>query len=337
MRCVPLTPRRASLKAFRPVLRQTLERRQLPIYFSAVLLAASVALLTPQAARLDAAVTPALALMMFTTFLQLPLVRLRAAFTPMRSLVALLAANFVLVPVLVGALVQFAPAQNPIIRLGVLLVLLAPCVDYVVTFSRLGRGNAELMLAATPLLLLAQMLLLPLFLALFMDERLHAVLQFRPFLEAFVWLIALPLVLARVVQLWAARTAVGATVSEALQCWTVPATAIVLFVVIASVVPRLGEAAQAALAVLPIYAAFAATAPFIGWFVARVFRLDAAAARTVAFSAATRNSLVVLPLAYAVPDAVPLLPAIIVTQTLVELTSELIYIRVLPRIGERAS
>ena len=54
---------------------------------------------------------------------------------------------------------------------------------------------------------------------------------------------------------------------------------------------------------------------------------------TSAFSAATRNSLVVLPLALAVPGGVPLLPAIIVAQTMVELVSELAYIRLLPRLG----
>src|SRR5256885_9866152 len=50
--------------------------------------------------------------------------------------------------------------------------------------------------------------------------------------------------------------------------------------------------------------------------VARAFRLPAASGRAVAFSAGTRNSLVVLPLALAVPGAIPVLPAVIVTQTL---------------------
>lgn len=53
----------------------------------------------------------------------------------------------------------------------------------------------------------------------------------------------------------------------------------------------------------------------------------------MAISDATRNSLVVLPLALAVPGAIPVLPAVIVTQTLVELLSELVYIRIMPRIG----
>jgi ACR3 family arsenite efflux pump ArsB len=65
----------------------------------------------------------------------------------------------------------------------------------------------------------------------------------------------------------------------------------------------------------------------------KLFRLDAPAGRAVAFSAATRNSLVVLPLAFAVPGAVPILPAIIVTQTLIELLSQLAYIRLAPKFG----
>jgi len=66
--------------------------------------------------------------------------------------------------------------------------------------------------------------------------------------------------------------------------------------------------------------------------VARMFRLDAPAGRAMAFSTGTRNSLVVLPLALAVPGAIPILPAVIVTQTLVELLGELAYIRLIKKL-----
>ncbi|PHM53622.1 arsenic resistance protein [Xenorhabdus hominickii] len=113
-----------------------------------------------------------------------------------------------------------------------------------------------------------------------------------------------------------------------------PATALVLFIVVAAVVPQLGAASEDALRVVPLYVAFAVTAPLLVWMVSRLFRLDAAAGRAVVFSAGTRNSLVVLPLALAVPGAIPVLPAIIVTQTLVELISELVYIRLIPKLGQ---
>jgi len=48
---------------------------------------------------------------------------------------------------------------------------------------------------------------------------------------------------------------------------------------------------------------------------------------------ATRNSLLVLPLGLAVPGALPWVPAVIVAQALVELVSELAYVKVAPRLG----
>lgn len=308
--------------------RDALEQRQIPIYFAAVALAAVAAWALPGTGLLERAINPALALMLYVTFLQVPVAELRRAFGQVRFLAALMVANFIVVPVLVWALLQFLPA-DPLLRLGVLLVLLAPCIDYVVTFSHLGRADARLLLAATPALLIAQMLALPGYLGLFLGEDAARLVQAGPFVHAFIWLIALPLALAAATQLWAARSPRGASASAWLGLLPVPATALVLFVVIASVLPQLGPATHAAWSVVPVYAAFAVAAPALGWLVARAFRLPAPAGRAVAFSAGTRNSLVVLPLALAVPGAIPVLPAVIVTQTLVELLAELAYVRVI--------
>ncbi|MGF7213520.1 ACR3 family arsenite efflux pump ArsB [Skermanella aerolata] len=316
-----------------PQLRETLEKSQVIVYFSAVVLATSIAYLIPGTAALEAGINPALALMLFFTFLQVPLADLGRAFAQVRFLAALLIMNFIVGPLLVAVLLQLLPA-DPMVRLGVLLVLLTPCIDYVVTFSHLGRADARLLLAATPVLLIVQMLLLPLFLGLFLGKDAAGLVQLRPFIHAFVWLIAVPLALAALVQFWASRSRGGEQVSAAFGLLPVPATALVLFVVIAAVVPQLGPATGAALQVLPVYIAFAVAAPLLGWFTAQLFRLDAPAGRAVAFSAATRNSLVVLPLAFAVPGAIPVLPAIIVTQTLVELVSELIYVRLVSKLGK---
>lgn len=78
-------------------------------------------------------------------------------------------------------------------------------------------------------------------------------------------------------------------------------------------------------------------APAIGWGMGRLWRLPAGQARAISFSAATRNSLVVLPLGLAIPGAVPVVPAVILAQTLVELLCELLYVRLLPRLGAASS
>jgi ACR3 family arsenite efflux pump ArsB len=312
--------------------RDFLEHRQIALYFCAIVAAAITAWLAPRTGRLEAAINPALALMLYVTFLQVPIAQLRHALSNMRFLGALLVANFVVIPVLVAALLQMAP-HDPMIRLGVLLVLLTPCIDYVVTFAHLGRADARLLLAATPSLLIVQMLVLPAYLRLFLGEDAASLVKPGPFIHAFVWLIALPSILAALTQYWAGKTSLGTRVANGLGLLPVPATALVLFIVIAAVMPQLGSAIAAAVRVIPIYVVFAILAPATGWLIARRCNLDSPAARAVAFSAGTRNSLVVLPLALAVPGAMPILPVVIVTQTLVELLSQLIYVRAMPKLG----
>jgi ACR3 family arsenite efflux pump ArsB len=313
-------------------LRDGLEARQVWIYFAAVLVAAVVGLLIPGTAVLEGAINPALALMLFVTFLQVPVAALGRALRELRFMGALLAVNFIAVPLLVLGLVQFLPA-DPLIRLGVLMVLLCPCIDYVVTFAHLGRADARLLLASTPVLLIAQMALLPIYLRLFLGPEAAAYVQPGPFIHAFVWLIAVPFALAALVQTWAARSKTGEQVSSGLGLAPVPATALVLFIVVAAVVPQLGQTLDRTLSVGPVYVTFAVLAPLVGWTLSRLARLTSEGGRAVAFSAGTRNSLVVLPLALVVPGAIPPVPAIIVTQTLIELLAELAYIRVIPRLG----
>lgn len=313
-------------------LRDNLEKHQISIYFGAVVLGAVAALTIPGTTVLEIGINPALGFMLFVTFLQVPLAELRNPFSKFRFLASLLLTNFLVIPVVVAGLIQFLP-PDPMLRLGVLLVLLTPCIDYVVTFAHLGRADARLLLATTPVLLIIQMLLLPVYLGLLLGEEAAALVEAGPFVHAFVWLIAVPLALAALVQLWAGASALGAKASALLGLLPVPATALVLMIVVMAVLPQLGSALASVVTVLPFYVAFAAIAPLVGWIMGRLFRLEAPAGRSVAFSAATRNSLVVLPLALAVPGAVPVLPAIIVSQTLVELLSELVYVRLAPRFG----
>ena len=70
---------------------------------------ALIALAVSGTASQEAAINPALALMVVVTFLQVPLAELGRAFGRLRFLGALLAVNFVAVPLLVAVLVQFVP------------------------------------------------------------------------------------------------------------------------------------------------------------------------------------------------------------------------------------
>lgn len=82
---------------------------------------------------------------------------------------------------------------------------------------------------------------------------------------------------------------------------------------------------------MPFYALFLVVMAFAGLGVARLFRLDAPAGRAIVFTGATRNSLVVLPLALALPDALAVAAVVVVTQTLVEVIGMVVYVRAVPR------
>ncbi|WKS82040.1 arsenic resistance protein [Edwardsiella tarda] len=315
--------------------REWLERRQIALYLAAILLAILQGLTLPTYTPSSQAISLALALMLYATFLQLPLGELGRALRHPRFLAALLLTQFLVIPLLLTLLLPLLP-DEPLLRLGILLVLLTPCIDYVVPFAQLGRADVRPLLAATPLLLMLQMVLLPLYLHLFLGAQAAQHIQPAPFITAFLQLVVLPLCLAALTQTLCRRSRRGQAIAHGLALLPVPSCALVLWVVVASTFTHLEAAADAALQSMPIYLLFAAVAPLIGWGMARLWRLDAPQGRAIAFSAATRNSLVVLPLALAIPGALPLLPAVIVSQTLVELLSELVYIRLIARLGRRA-
>ncbi|WP_057435703.1 arsenic resistance protein [Pseudomonas syringae group genomosp. 3] len=311
--------------------REQLEENQIPLYFIAVIGAAIGGLLTPAWSQsLAALITPCIAVLMYAMFLQIPFLDIRQGLRDRRFISALLLANFVLIPLLVWA-ITLGLASHPAILVGALLVLLTPCIDYVVVFTHIGKGDSKLTLAATPVLLLLQLVLLPVYLAFMLGSESGVVISISPFVEAFVFLIALPLVLAVLTSAGAKRSQVVSKWNDVWAWMPVPAMAAVLVVVIASQIANVVNDIDKLLPVIPVYIGFMLLAPVVGALAARIFQLPAITARSVAFSASTRNSLVVLPLALALPEDIrALAAAAVITQTLIELISELIYVRAIP-------
>ncbi|WAC96787.1 arsenic resistance protein [Streptomyces sp. NA13] len=311
---------------------ERMEVHQVAVYVGAMVAGALVGWAAPGLAPgLEHAVNPVLGALLFVTFLQVPAAELFRSLRDGRFLAAVLVVNFVVVPLVVAAMFVLLPADQAV-RIGVLLVLLCPCIDYVIVFSGLAGGSSRRLLAATPLLLVAQMVLLPGFLYLFMGAELAEVVEVGPFVEAFLVLIVIPLALAWTVQGWAARRPAGRRAADAAGTTMVPLMAATLLTVVASQVPKIGDSLGDVAAVVPFYAAFLVVMAFAGLAVARLFRLGTPAGRAVVFTGATRNSLVVLPLALALPDRFAAAGAVVVTQTLVEVVGMVVYVRFVPQL-----
>lgn len=312
-----------------------MERRQVLLYVAALVVGAGAGLLAPAlAGPAELAITPALGVLLYATFLGVPFARMGQALRDGRFLATVLVLNFVVVPVVVWALSRIV-AHDRVLLVGVLFVLLTPCIDYVIAFTGIAGGAKDRLLAAAPLLMVAQMLLLPLQLWLFVGPEFVQRIDLAPFAEAFVLLIVVPLAAAGLTQLAAARTHWGTATQSVVSGAMVPLMMLTLALVVASQLAAVGaRIGSLALAVL-VYVLFAVLMVPIGALAGRIARLDVPARTAVVFSGVTRNSLVVLPLVLALPAAFDLAPLAVVTQTLVELVAMVVLVRRVPALLRR--
>ncbi|MFK4731494.1 bile acid:sodium symporter [Agromyces mediolanus] len=308
------------------------DRHQLVLAVLAILAGAALGLAAPAVAPVLATATnPVLALLLFATFLGVPIDGIGRTLRDLRFLGTVLLVNFVAAPLVAFGLSRVV-ADDRGLLLGVLLVLLTPCVDYVIVFTGLAGGARDRLLAATPLLILLQLLLLPGFLWLFAGPGALALLDARPFLEAFLVIIVVPLAAAAAVQLLARRYRAARTLERIAAGGMTPLLMLTLAVVVGSQIGAVGAEAVALARLVPIYVGFLAVMLGVGILAGRMTRLDVPRTRAVVFSGVTRNSLVVLPLALALPASLAIAPLAVVTQTLVELVGLLVLVRLVPRL-----
>jgi|TARA_R110001599_G_scaffold118139_5_gene287236 ACR3 family arsenite efflux pump ArsB len=281
------------------------------------------------AERLAPLVWPLLGILLYATFIQIPFLNIARSFSDKRFMAALLVGNFIAIPAFLALFVLWLPL-SPAVLAGVLLVLLVPCTDWFITFTQLGKGDGARAVAATPLLLLVQMIALPVYLWLFLGSQWFQ-LAFTPaLLNAFTGLILAPLALAWLTE-YVAKRHQGVERSVAcLGLLPVPLLAVVVFIIAASQVNAVVGLSGVLIQVVFIFIGFLLFAALLGKGLGKLFTLPTASARTLAFSFGTRNSFVMLPLALALPSAWQPAVVVIVFQSLVELFGMVAFLRWVP-------
>lgn len=312
--------------------RLSLERRQVWIYLAAIVGGLLLGTVAPRVEpHFETLLWPVLAALLYTTFVQVPLLHVRAAFGDLRFLLAIGLGNFVLIPLLAWLAIQWLP-DDPALRLGVLLVLLVPCTDWFITFTQLGRGNTARAIAVTPLNLLLQLLLLPAYLWLMLPAGdFSTALNTEDLLPAALALIGLPLVAAALTERWVEAKAQRNPWRGRLGWWPVPLLALVVFLIAGAQVGAVLDAGPVLLTVLPVFVAFLLVTALLARGLTAWLQLPMDAGRTLAFSLGTRNSFVVLPFALALPAGWATAVVVIVFQSLVELFGMVFYLWWLPR------
>lgn len=88
-----------------------------------------------------------------------------------RFWIAVLGANFLVIPLIGFAIASLGFPDNAAIATGLAIYFMAPCTDWFLGFTRLAKGNAALGAALLPINLAIQLALLPLYLKLFAGWR----------------------------------------------------------------------------------------------------------------------------------------------------------------------
>lgn len=311
-------------------MRDRMERQQSWIYLLFILAGLAIGLGQPEmTSRLEAFLWPLLGALLYATFTQVPLTRIGQVFKDWRFLAALLLGNFVVIPLVLGGLMAMLPLA-PAVQAGVLLVLLVPCTDWFISFTHLGKGDAGRAIAATPVLLLVQLLALPVYLWLFLGAAWFETAISSHLLSAFAGLILTPLALAWATERLAERSLNARRLVHGLGMLPVPLLALVVFVIAASQVTTVAGLTGVLMQVLLIFVAYLVFAAFLGKTLGTLFRLPTPSARTLTFSFGTRNSFVMLPIALTLPEAWQAAVVVIVFQSLVELFGMVAYLTWIP-------
>ena len=311
--------------------RQSLDKFQVFIYLGAILSGLLIGSASPRTgAALESALWPILGLLLYVTFTQIPLAHVRDALVDFRFLAAAIVGNFVVLPVVVWGLMMLTP-DDPAIRLGVLMVLLVPCTDWFITFTHLGGGDTKRAMAFSPVSLMLQIVLLPLYLWIFFGDDLVLTFARGEMLLAFSGLILAPLFAAFLTERWIERDNSRLSVLEQLAWFPVPLLAGVVLIIAATQVHIVIDSIRILGHLLLVFVAFLLIAGLMARFLARRFRLPPFQGRVLAFSFGTRNSFVVLPLALALPPSYELAVVAIVFQSLVELFGMVVYLWWVPQ------
>lgn len=310
----------------------TLEKFQSLFYLLAIVLGLIYGSINPEKANsLEIILWPILAFLLFVTFSQIPVVHLPKTYFNFRFILAALIGNFVLIPVLVTFILLFIP-EDKVIKLGIALVLLVPCTDWFITFTKLGKGDTKYAIALAPVILFAQFLLLPFYIFLIFGKEFTLDIAKSNLIEIFIWFIAIPLLFAYIIQKLADTKIFWKKSLDFLSWLPVPLLTIVIFIIFSSQYKVIASSQNIFGTLSIVFIIYLIFSVLIAKFLSTIFKLNYNLGRVLAFNLSTRNSFVVLPLALALPEQYHITVVVIAYQPLIELIGMLIYIKIIPEI-----
>ena len=112
-----------------------------------------------------------LCLMLYGLFLEVPLKNLKKSFTNIKFTSTTLIINFIWTPLFGYFLGNLFLNGNIDIFIGFFMLILTPCTDWYLVFTKMAKGDLNLSLSLLPINLILQIILLPVYLIIFFSSN----------------------------------------------------------------------------------------------------------------------------------------------------------------------
>lgn len=146
-------------------------------------------------------IVPLLVVMLYATFLPMPLQQVGQAIRNLKVTIASLSMNFLWTPVLAWGLGAVFLRDTPDLWVGLIMLMVTPCTDWYLVFTSVTGGDVPLATALLPFNLILQIVLLPIYLLVFAG----ALVELNPqaMMSSVLWVLMVPLLLAFLSRGWA--------------------------------------------------------------------------------------------------------------------------------------
>lgn len=116
---------------------------------------------------LGSLVVPLLMVLLFLIFLDVPFRDIPASIKNYKFNFVSLGINFIWTPVLAYLLGYIFLVDQPVLWLGLVMLLVTPCTDWYIIFTNIAKGNTALSTTILPINFILQIILLPVYIYLF--------------------------------------------------------------------------------------------------------------------------------------------------------------------------
>ena len=143
-------------------------------------------------------ITPFLSLMLFGLFLEIPLEKLKNSFKNVKFSLTSLIINFIWTPLFGYFLGSLFLNGNLDVIIGFFMLILTPCTDWYLVFTKIAKGDLTLSLSILPINLILQIILLPIYLILFFSNATS--MDYSQLGYSFLTVIVMPLIASEIVK-----------------------------------------------------------------------------------------------------------------------------------------